>query len=141
MIPSFTGDVVPERDVLACVLSASLISSGAGRRVLARARGTGLEPHYFYYASLGGLYDVMCDLADSGDPVDPISIAAEIDRRATDALPLVHGYVDVDQLRARLHLLAHEVTAFGVVEHRARLVVAAWRARQEASGTEAGRAA
>ena len=108
-----------ERSVLSAVLSAASFDAGCGLRVLRKARGRGLHPTDFGLASYGVIYEAMLRLEADGLPVDPVSLAAELDQAHTDPRAV-----------AKLHALAHEVACFTAVGRYADIVVRA-RARRE----------
>jgi replicative DNA helicase len=108
-----------ERAVLTAILFAGCIDADAGLRVLRKARARGLHPSDFGLASYGVIYEAMIRLEQDGLPVDPISVAAELDRDHSDPRAV-----------ARLHVLAREHAVFTAIERYADLVVAA-RGRRE----------
>ena len=101
-----------ERAVLSAILGAACSDADAGLRVLARARASGLHPSHFGGASYGVILEAMLRLADLGLPIDPISLAAELDRDHTDPWAV-----------ARLHVLAREFAPFTAIERYAAVVV------------------
>ena len=103
-----------ERDVLSAILGAACIDADAGLRTLRKARATGLHPTDFGLASYGHIYAAMCKLADDGLPVDPVSLAAELDRDHTDPRAV-----------AKLRVLACELAPFTAIERYATIVVGA----------------
>jgi hypothetical protein len=112
-----------EREIPAAIMLAGDVELSAGHRALARARAVGVEPAHFYSRTLGLLYAVIIELADAGQPVDPLAIAHELERRALANVPTGLVAIDWPTMHGRLVELAHEVCAVGVLEHRARLVV------------------
>ena len=103
-----------ERSVLSAILGAGCIDADAGLRVLRKARATGLHPTDFGLASYGVIFEAMLRLADDGLPVDPISVAAELDRDHTDPRAV-----------AKLRVLACELVPFSAIERYAGIVVVA----------------
>ena len=101
-----------ERAVLGAILGAACVDADAGLRVLRKARDTGLHPTDFGLASYGHIYEAMLRLADDGLPIDPVSLAAELDRDHTDPRAV-----------ARLHVLARELSPFTAIERFASIVV------------------
>ena len=110
-----------EFGVLGAVLSAASYDLEAGFRVVDRVVATGLDPIDFYYPANGILFGVLVDRREHGRPVDPVSVASELEQR--DAEPHVLG---------RLHRLAYEVTNFSSAAHWAEIVVVAARRRRAA---------
>lgn len=113
-----------ERDVLGAILSGG--SYGVGGKILDRALAEGLRPYDFYRPTNGLLFALLIDLDGRGIPLDPVSVAAELEARGREQLGALAGldfvYVDLGLARARLESLAHEATGFSNVEHHARLV-------------------
>ena len=103
-----------ERGVLSAILGAACVDADAGLRVLRRARAVGLHPVDFGLASYGHIYEAMCRLADDGLPVDPVSLASELDRNHENARTV-----------AKLHTLAAELAPFNTIERYAAIVVEA----------------
>ncbi len=108
-----------EESVLAAILSAACYSADAGHRVFRRAEAAGLDPAHFGSASYLILFSTLQRMADAQIPLDPVSVAAELDRDHADA-HVVH----------RLRVLAVSVTAFNAVERHAEIVIEA-AARRE----------
>ena len=73
-----------ERLAIGCIFSAASYSADAGIRVATRVHATGLNPEHFAIASHGELYQSSCNSRTPGVPVDPVSVAAEIDREHGD---------------------------------------------------------
>ncbi len=109
-----SASVQAERDVLACVLSAACVSVEAGHAVLDRALALGLLAGHFELASHARLYGVLGDMRGRGLPLDPVAVAVEL-----------HGLDAPAHVVGRLHVLAREVVAFNVVEHRVGVVLRA----------------
>ncbi len=118
-----------ERDVVGAAMLAGLVDFDAGHRIVDRARAAGLCPEHFYATSIAFMWSSIVELRDSEQPVDPLAVAHELERRAL--ANVVAGVIDVDwtSLRGRLLELAHEVVAVNTIEHRAGLVVGAARNR------------
>lgn len=123
----------PEEDVIGAPMLAACWDAEAGRRVVRRAVALGLRPEHFQRPSLGFLFSVLVDLAEAGEPVDPVAVAHEAERRALANVDAGVVDVDVRTLRARLEALAHGTVAVGVIEHRAGLVIDAARNRAKAA--------
>ena len=119
--PRTQAELDAERSVLGAVLAAGSLDVGAGHRTLERAIATGLDPAHFYGSSLGNLYARLVDLHERGLPLDPVSIAYELERAGAE--PDVIG---------RLRQLAHEVTAISPVTRWAEIVATAGRERNAA---------
>jgi replicative DNA helicase len=100
-----------EGAVLGAILIAGCWDADAGLRALRRARATGLHPAMFGGASYGVIFHAMIRLAEDGLPVDPVSVAAELDLDHTDPYVV-----------SRLHVLAHEVVAVSAIERHAAIV-------------------
>jgi replicative DNA helicase len=75
----------------------------------------------FFVCSLGSLYAYLVDLHDRGLPLDPVSVAYELEQ--VGAGPDVLG---------RLNVLAREVTAITPAVRWAQIVAAAGRKRRVA---------
>jgi replicative DNA helicase len=103
-----------ERSVLGAILRAACLDVDAGHRVVRRVRAAGLDPEHFALASHGALFEVFIVLTDAGEPLDPVSVAAEIDARHEDP-----------HLMARLQVLAHETPVVSAAERYARIVIEA----------------
>lgn len=80
-----------------------------------------LKGEHFYYPQHGDVYDVIVSLVNSGEPVDPILVASELDRRGT--LSRVGG-------APRLHELTQAVPSPLSASSYARTVYDKWRQRQ-----------
>jgi replicative DNA helicase len=100
-----------ERGTLGAVLGAGCVDADAGLRVLRRARATGLHPSHFGLAAYGAIYAAMLKLAEDGLPVDPVSVAAELDREHVDPW-----------IVSKLRVLAHELAPFTAIERYAAIV-------------------
>jgi len=103
-----------ERATLSAILGAACLDAAAGHRVLRRALSTGLHRSDFGIASHGAIFEAMIRLAEDGLPVDPISVAAELDRDHEDARAV-----------SRLHVLACELAPFSAIERYGAIVVRA----------------
>jgi replicative DNA helicase len=107
-----------ERDVLGAILKAASLGAEPGHRIFDRALATGLRPSHFHAALIGELYGTLGLMRGRDLPLDPLSVSVELER------------VDSPRhTRAHLGSLAHEVTAFNLIEHRAGIVIAAAKAR------------
>jgi replicative DNA helicase len=62
------------------VLGAMMLSAGA----IIAVQEVGLRARDFYRPSHGQLYQAACDMNDVGDPVDPVMLLAEVQRRRID---------------------------------------------------------
>lgn len=114
-----------ERGVLSAILGAACVDVDAGLRVLRKARATGLHPTDFGLASYGVIYEAMVRLADDGLPVDPVSVAAELDRDHCDPRAV-----------SKLRVLAAELAPFTAIARYAHIVVSAAERREiEERGT------
>ena len=101
-----------ERAALSAILGAACVDADAGLRVLRRARSTGLHPSDFGLASFGVIFEAMIRLAEDGLPVDPVSVAAELDRTHEDARAV-----------SRLRVLACELAPFTAIERYGAIIV------------------
>jgi len=119
--PRTQAELDAERSVLGAVLAAGSLDVGAGHRTLDRIIATGLDPNNYYVASLGQLYAHLIEFHYRGHPLDPVSVAYELERDGAE--PDVIG---------RLHQLAHEVTAISPVARWAEIVAKAGRERRAA---------
>ncbi len=119
--PRTQAELDAERSVLGAVLAAASLDVDAGHRTLEKIVATGLDPHDFYIASLGNLYAALVELHHRGHPLDPVSVAYELEEQ--DAEPDVLG---------RLHVLAHEITAITPAKRWAEIVAKAGRTRRAA---------
>ena len=108
-----------EESVLAAILSAACYSADAGHRAYHRAEAAGLDAAHFGAASNLVLFATIGRMVDAGVPVDPVSLAAELDRDHADS-----------HIIGRFRVLAASVTCFGAIEHHSRIVVEA-AARRE----------
>jgi len=119
--PRTQAELDAERCILGAVLAAGSLDVEAGHRVLDKIIATGLDPNDFYVASLGQLYAYLIALHHRGHPLDPVSVAYELEEQ--DAEPDVLG---------RLHVLAHEITAITPAKRWAEIVAEAGRRRRAA---------
>ena len=119
--PRTQAELDAERSVIGAVLAAGSLDVAAGHRTLERAIATVLDPAHFYGASSGNLYARMLVLHERGLPLDPVSIAYELERDGAE--PDVIG---------RLRQLAYEVTAISPVARWAEIVAKAGRTRTAA---------
>ncbi len=108
-----------ERATLSAILGAACLDADAGLRVLRRALATGLHPSDFGLASFGVIFEAMIRLAEDGLPVDPVSVAAELDRDHEDARAV-----------SRLRVLACELAPFTAIERYSRIVADAATRRE-----------
>lgn len=125
--PSLLWPEEAERSVLGSILAAACVSIDCGRRVLGEAQAAGLAEHHFWLQSHGGLFRVLCGIAAQGLPLDPVSVAAELDADHADPL-----------LISRLRVLAHEVTAITSCRRHASIVVEAAIRREIARSANHG---
>ena len=100
-----------ERAVLSAILGAACVDADAGLRVLRKAKATGLTGSMFGLASYGVIFDTMVRLEADGLPIDPVSLAAELDREHADP-----------HVVSRLRILAHELAPFTAVARFASIV-------------------
>lgn len=114
-----TACVQAERDVLGAILNAACISVEAGHRVCDRALLMGLLSEHFYLASHGELFGLLGSMRLRGLPLDPLAVAVEL-----------HGVNATAHVVGLLHVLAREVVAFNVIEHRVGIVLRAAAGRQ-----------
>jgi replicative DNA helicase len=105
--------------VLGAILAAGSLGLEPGHRLLDRVVRTGLLPIDFYVRSHGELFAGLVRLRGEGIPLDPVSVADALDRTSAEA-----------ETRGRLVRLAYCVTAFGTVEHHARIVARCARERR-----------
>lgn len=108
-----------EESVLGCVLCAACWDVDAGLRVVCRVRAVGLRPCHFWLTSHAQVFEAMLRLADADLPVDPISVAAELDREHADPYVV-----------SRLRILAHTVAVVSAAERHARIVLDAAERRE-----------
>ena len=120
-LPRTEAELVAERSVIGAILSAGSFDVNAGHRTLDRIIATGLDPNDFYLASLGQLYAALVDLHHRGHPLDPVSVAYELEQAGT-----------VPEVLGRLQALAHEVTAITPCARWAAIVSEAGRRRRAA---------
>ena len=119
--PRTQAELDAERSVLGAVLAAGSLDVEAGHRVLEKIIAGGLDPNDFYVASLGNLYAALVEIHHRGHPLDPISVAYELEEAGAE--PDVLG---------RLHQLAHEITAISPAPRWAEIVATAGRRRRVA---------
>jgi len=118
-IPSALAyDEAAERSVLGAILSAACLDRDAGWRILDRVLLTGLLPGMFFLRSHGETFATLVAMGLAEIPLDPISVAHELERTSATAFT-----------RGRLYELAREVTASGTAEHHARIVRELWAHR------------
>jgi replicative DNA helicase len=110
-----------ERSVLGAVLAAGSLDVEAGHRTLERIIATGLDPEDFFLRSHGTLYAALIDMHHRGHPLDPVSVAYELEREGADPHAL-----------GRLRVLAHEVHAITPAPRWAEIVAKAGRERRAA---------
>jgi replicative DNA helicase len=103
------------------VLAAGSLDVDAGHRTLEKIIATGLDPNDFYLASLGQLYAQLVDLHHRGYPLDPVSVAYELEQTGAEA-----------DVFGRLRVLAHEITAITPAARWAEIVSKAGRGRRAA---------
>lgn len=119
--PRTQAELDAERSVLGAVLAAGSLDVEAGHRVLEKIIATGLDPNDFYVASLGNLFAELVEIHHRGHPLDPVSVAYELEESGAE--PDVLG---------RLHQLAHEITAISPALRWAEIVATAGRRRRVA---------
>ena len=119
--PETQAELDAERSVIGAVLAAGSLDVECGHRTLERIVATGLDANDFYVASLGQVYAQLVDLHHRGYPLDPVSVAYELETQGAE--PDVVG---------RLHVLAHEVYATTPAVRWAEIVVRAGRMRRSA---------
>lgn len=108
-VPAQTGNVPPQHlEAEENVLGAMMLAAGA----IVAVRDI-LDPADFYRESHGRIYRAALALFDRGDPVDAITLTAELEQRG-----------DLDKVggRVRLHELAALVPASANAVHYARIV-------------------
>jgi replicative DNA helicase len=110
-----------ERSLLGAVFAAGSLDVDAGFRTLDRIIETGLDPNHFYIGSNGMLYARLLDLRQREIPLDPVSVAYELEKDGADPWTV-----------ARLHELAHEITAITPAARWAEIVAEAGRRRRVA---------
>lgn len=104
-----TSPLPPQNlDAEESVLGAMMLSAKAIEAV----RGI-VEPGDFYRASHGTIFQAALDLHQQGEPVDAITLAAELER---------HGQLDEIGGRKRVHEIAALVPAAGNASHYAKIV-------------------
>ena len=117
---SSQAELDAERSLLGAVLAAGSLDVEAGFRTLDKIIETGLDEDDFYVASFGTLYAALVELRGRGIPLDPVSVAYELEQGAE---PDVVG---------RLQVLAHEITAITPAARWAEIVAQAGRRRRAA---------
>lgn len=107
-------DYVEEAERLVCgsMLWAGCVDRDAGHRVADSIVRTGLLPAHFDRPSLCILYGYLLKYRVEGIPLDPVSVAAALDRDGAD--PAAYG---------RLVVLAHETGSFTPAARWAQIVV------------------
>ena len=108
-----------EESVLGAILCAACWNADAGLRVLRRVGAAGLHPSHFWLGSHARIYEAMLRLSEAELPVDPVSVAAELDREHEDA-----GAV------SRLRVLAHQVSVVTACERHTAIVLEAAERRE-----------
>lgn len=119
--PRTQAELDAERSVLGAVFAAGSLDVDAGFRTLDRIIATGLDPNHFYLASNGMLYAHLCALRERQIPLDPVSVAYELEKDSADPWTV-----------NRLHELAHEITAITPAARWAEIVARAGRERRAA---------
>ena len=119
--PRTQSELDAERSVLGSVLAAGSLDVEAGHRTLETVVATGLGPTDFYVASLGSLFASLVEIHERGLPLDPISVAYELEQLGAESSVL-----------GRLHQLAHEITAITPAKRWAEIVTEAGRRRRAA---------
>jgi len=119
--PRTEAELAAERSVIGAVLAAGSLDVEAGHRTLERIIATGLDPNDFYLASLGQLYGQLIELHHRGHPLDPVSVAYELEREDAGA-----------DVLGRLQVLAHECHAITPAARWAEIVAKAGRERRAA---------
>ena len=107
-----------ERLVVGSILWAGCVGFQAGHRTADRIIRTGLLPGHFYRQSLGLLFGYLLKYRDEAIPLDPVSVAAALDRDGADAA--AYG---------RLVELSFETGCFTPATRWAQIVVEAARRR------------
>lgn len=102
-----------EEAVLGALLLSGQHGSDAAASVAERVRDSGLEPGDFYKPSHGQLYKTALMLHEQGRPVDPITMAAALERQ---------GLLDQVGGGARIAELSALATSTANAGHHARLV-------------------
>lgn len=90
-----------EQSVLGAILCAGSLDVAAGHKTLDRVLAVGLDPVHFFLASDAQLYAVLIDMRERELPLDPVSVAAELDETHADPRAL-----------GRLQVLARTAPAF-----------------------------
>ena len=118
--PRTQAELDAERCVLGAVLAAGSLDVDAGHRTLDKIIATGLDANDFYVGSLGTLYAALVEFHHRGLPLDPVSVAYELEQQQG---------VGADVL-GRLRVLAHEIAAITPAVRWAEIVTKAGRARR-----------
>jgi replicative DNA helicase len=103
--------MLAEEDVLGAILSAASYDVAAGHRLLDRVLATGLVEADFYRPSLGHLFAQLRAMRSVEMPLDPVSVAYELERAGAEPHVL-----------ALLHKLATQVTGLSPAGRWAGLV-------------------
>ena len=119
--PRTEAELAAERSVLGAVLAAGSLDVEAGHRTLERIVAIGLDPNDFYVGSLGRLYAALIEFHHRGHPLDPVSVAYELEESGAAA-----------DVLGRLHALAHDVHAISPAARWAEIVAKAGRNRRVA---------
>lgn len=119
-VTEIAANVDAEASVLGGIIRAACLDQAAGFRIVDRLFAIGLEPDDFALPSHANLYGTIVRLRVAGLPVDPITLADELERSGAE--PGVRG---------RLERIAHETTAFGNCEHHGRIVMREARLRRD----------
>jgi replicative DNA helicase len=90
-------------------------------KVITTMREAGLEASVFYRASHGRIFEAALALDERGEPVEPITVVAELERR---------GQLEDAGGKTRLYEIANIVPAASNALHYARLVLEAARRRR-----------
>jgi replicative DNA helicase len=116
-------NLAAEQSVLGALLYAGGLGADQARDVLGRVRAEGLEATDFYWVERhGGLFGLLADVVDRGDPPDAVVVVEELNRRGQ--LERVGG----DQAIRELIALA---STSRNAEHHARIVIECARRREE----------
>lgn len=118
------SDVAAEESVLGAVL----LSDAA----MGLVEEVGLSSKHFYVERHGVVFGAMLELARRGEPVDQLTVCAELDR--VGRLELVGGRQAVDRLSAAVPFVAH-------VQRYAEIVKKKWLWRQRFEAVERAREA
>jgi replicative DNA helicase len=122
-----------EQDVLGAILAAAALDRDAGWRLLDRAREL-VEPGDFERPSHGALFALLGDMRDRGDPVDAVAVTVELEQLTEQRLEglagLVGAIIDPVWILGSLRALQVAAPPTGVLEHRCRLLRAAFDDRE-----------